>query len=79
MASDARRNFQSQATPISTPTPRIDDAMSSLNDALNDLGKLRIRTDACKLDLTLSTDEARACIDTFVHLASNMLGMRFYM
>ena len=73
MASDVRRNFQNQGTPVDTPTPRIDDAMSSLNDALDDLGKLRIRTNACKVDLVLSREEANACIDAFVHLVSNMI------
>jgi hypothetical protein len=38
----------------------------------------RIRTDACKLDLKLSTDQSRACIDAFVHLASNMIGQRAF-
>lgn len=74
MASDVRRNFQSQATPISIPTPRIDDALCSLNDALEDLGRLRIRTDACKLNLELSTEELQACIDAFIYIASNMIG-----
>lgn len=73
MASDVRRNFQSQTTPVSTPTPRIDDAMHTLNEALDDLGKLRIRTDACKVDLNLSSAEAKACIDAFMSLISNMV------
>ncbi|KAF2833134.1 hypothetical protein CC86DRAFT_310811 [Ophiobolus disseminans] len=73
MASDVRRNFQSQGTPVSTPTPRIDDAMSSLNDALDDLGKLRIRTNVGKVDLTLSPGEITASIDAFIHLVSNMI------
>jgi hypothetical protein len=73
MASDVRRNFQSQTTPVSVPTPRIDDAMSSLNDALDDLGKLRIRTDACKANLNLTSTEARASIDAFVHFLQNMI------
>jgi hypothetical protein len=73
MASDVRRNFENQNTPISMPTPRIDDAMSSLNDALDDLGKLRIRTNACKVDLSLSPGEARAAIEAFMHIVSNMI------
>ncbi|RDL40552.1 Uncharacterized protein BP5553_00531 [Venustampulla echinocandica] len=73
MASDVRRNLQSQTTPISTPTPRIDDAMLSLSDALDDLGRLRIRTDARKVDLNLSPKEVRASVDAFVHLMSNMV------
>lgn len=73
MASDVRRNLQSQTTPINTPTPRIDDAMSALNDALDDLGRLRIRTHAPRVDLRLSSKEVGACIDAFVHLVSNIV------
>ena len=61
MASDVRRNFQEQNTPVSTPTLRIDDAMSSLNEALDELGKLRIRTKASEIDLSLSPEEVKAC------------------
>jgi hypothetical protein len=56
-----------------TPTPQIDNAMFSLNEALEDLGRLRIRTDAGKLDLNLSSEEARACIDAFSHLINNLV------
>jgi hypothetical protein len=73
MASDVRRNFQSQTTPVTAPSPRIDDAMLSLNDALDDLGKLRIRTDACKVDMTLSREEIGASIDVFAHILQNMI------
>ncbi|KAH8723455.1 hypothetical protein GQ44DRAFT_741061 [Phaeosphaeriaceae sp. PMI808] len=73
LASDVRRNFQSQATPVTTPTPRIDDAMSALNDALDELGKLKIRTDACKVDLSLTPKEVNASLDTFVFLVKNMV------
>jgi hypothetical protein len=73
MASDARRNFQSHTTPVSTPTLRIDDAMLSLNDALDDLGKLRIRTDACKVNLNLSVTEAKECVEAFIAVLLNMI------
>ncbi|KFZ10142.1 hypothetical protein V501_05327 [Pseudogymnoascus sp. VKM F-4519 (FW-2642)] len=73
MVSDVRRNLQSQETPISTPTPRIDDAMLSLNEALDDLGKLRIRTDAREVDSNLTSKEVRASIDAFVELMGNMV------
>lgn len=73
MASDVRRNFQSQETPISTPTPRIDDAMLSLNEALEDLGRFRIRIDARDADLDLSPEEIRASIDAFAELMSNLV------
>jgi hypothetical protein len=78
MASDARRNFQSHATPVSTPTLQIDHAMLSLNDALDDLGKLRIRTDACKVDLDLTPEEAKECIETFIEVLKNMLVPEVY-
>ncbi|EAT85836.2 hypothetical protein SNOG_07185 [Parastagonospora nodorum SN15] len=51
----------------------IDDAMLSLNDALNELGKLRIRTDACKVDLNLSVEEAKACVEVFIDLLDQMI------
>jgi hypothetical protein len=73
MASDVRHNFQSQTTPVTAPSPRIDDAMLSLNDALDDLGKLRIRTDACKVDMTLTREEIGASIDVFAHILKNMI------
>ncbi|KFY44994.1 hypothetical protein V494_01202 [Pseudogymnoascus sp. VKM F-4513 (FW-928)] len=73
MASDVRRNLQSQETPISTPTPRIDDAMLALNDALEDLGRLRIRTDARQVDFNLSPEEVRASIDAFAHIMNSMV------
>jgi hypothetical protein len=51
----------------------IDDAMLSLNDALDELGKLRIRTNASKVDLKLTRDEARACIDSFIEIMGDMV------
>jgi hypothetical protein len=65
MASDVRREFQNQGTPVAIPTPQMDNAMLSLNEALEDLGRLRIRTDANRPDYNLSSEEARACIDAF--------------
>lgn len=73
MASDVRRNLQSQETPIGTPTPRIDDAMLSLNEALDDLGRLRIRTHSREVEFDLSPEEVNASIDAFVHLMGNMV------
>jgi hypothetical protein len=73
MASNVRRNFQNQATPVSTPTPQIDNAMSSLNEALNELGRLRIRTNASKFNLDLPAEQARACVDAFIELLSSMV------
>ncbi|OAK98916.1 hypothetical protein IQ06DRAFT_25091 [Phaeosphaeriaceae sp. SRC1lsM3a] len=76
MVSDVRRTFQTHATPDNTPsnqTGGVDDAMHSLNDALEDLGKLRIRTDACKVDLNLSVSEARLCVDSFIDVLVNMV------
>jgi hypothetical protein len=51
----------------------IDDAMLSLNDALDELGKLRIRTNASKVDLNLTREEARACIDSFIDIMGDMV------
>ncbi|KAA8625322.1 Zn-clus domain containing protein [Pyrenophora tritici-repentis] len=73
LATDTRRNFQNQATPVATPTQSIDNAMLSLNEALDDLGKLRIRTDAINVDFKLSPVEARACIDGFVSVMNAMV------
>ncbi|KAH8727675.1 hypothetical protein GQ44DRAFT_770234 [Phaeosphaeriaceae sp. PMI808] len=73
LASDVRRNFQSQATPVTTPTPRIDDAMLALNDALEELGKLKIRTDASKVDLSLSPEEVSAILDAFMFLMKDLI------
>lgn len=47
--------------------------MLSLNDALDNLGKLRIRTDACKVDLNLTVAEARLCVDSFIDVLVNMV------
>ncbi|KAL5351697.1 hypothetical protein ACLOAV_003557 [Pseudogymnoascus australis] len=73
MASDVRRNLQSQETPIGTPTPRIDDAMLSLNEALDDLGRLRIRTHSHEVEFDLPPEEVKASIDAFVQLMGNMV------
>ncbi|KAH7080572.1 hypothetical protein BKA63DRAFT_591170 [Paraphoma chrysanthemicola] len=73
MASNVRRDFQEKATPVSAPTPRIDNAMLSLNEALDELGQLRIRTDASKVKLNLTAEEARACVNAFIELLSNMV------
>jgi hypothetical protein len=73
LASGTRTNFQSQATPVTTPTPRIDNAMLSLNEALDDLGKLRVRTETHNVDLKLSPIDSRACIEAFASLMSAMV------
>ena len=66
MANVARRNFQT--TPIDAPMPRIDNVMSSLNDALEDLGKLKLRADlsTSRTNLDISKEESRQCIDAFI-------------
>lgn len=75
MATDTRRKFQDQTTPISTPTPHIGDVMSSLNDALKDLGKLKIRADLSlsKVALDVSAAQYRQCIDAFAEFMSTMI------
>jgi hypothetical protein len=47
--------------------------MLSLNEALEDLGKLRVRTETHSVDLKLSSAEARTCIDGFVSVMGSML------
>ncbi|KAI4641726.1 hypothetical protein J4E93_007824 [Alternaria ventricosa] len=47
--------------------------MLSLNEALEDLGKLRVRTETHSVDLNLSSAEARTCIDGFISVMSSML------
>ena len=73
MATDTRRNFQNQTSPVTTPTPRINNAMMSLNEALEDLGKLRVRNETCNVELALSPAESRACIEAFANLMSTMI------
>lgn len=73
MASDVRRNFQNQSTPITTPTPRIDHAISSLNEALDDLGRLRIRDDARNVGLNLTIAEKKECIESFIRMVSSLV------
>ncbi|KAJ4355099.1 hypothetical protein N0V95_003222 [Ascochyta clinopodiicola] len=47
--------------------------MVSLNDALNELSKLRIRTNASKVDLNLTSEEAKACIKSFTEMMGSMV------
>ena len=65
MASNTQRQFQTQATPASTPTPQIDTDMSALSDALEDLGRLKPRTDLIrgKASLEIQSEEARQCLE----------------
>ncbi|KAI0606097.1 Fungal-trans domain-containing protein [Pyrenophora tritici-repentis] len=81
LASATRRHFQTQATPAATPgqTPRsdqardrIDSSLVLLNEALDDLGNLRLRTEAHNVVLDLSPTEARAYIDSFGNLKDAM-------
>ncbi|KAF2856144.1 hypothetical protein T440DRAFT_99182 [Plenodomus tracheiphilus IPT5] len=73
LATHTKRNFENQASPVATPTPRIDNAMSSLNDALEDLGELRVRKSTADVDLNLSLAEARACMESFIYLMQVMV------
>jgi hypothetical protein len=73
LATDTRHSFQNQATPVTTPTPRIDNAMLSLNEALDDLGRLKVRTEALSVDFDLSPAEARLCIDVFAKQLNMMV------
>jgi hypothetical protein len=47
--------------------------MLSLNEALDDLGKLRVRTGTHSAKLNLSPADARLCIDGFVSVIGSML------
>jgi hypothetical protein len=47
--------------------------MLALNDALEDLGRLRIRTDARQVDFNLSPEEVRASIDAFVCIMNGVI------
>ncbi|PVI00138.1 hypothetical protein DM02DRAFT_563555 [Periconia macrospinosa] len=74
MATDAQKNFQTQLIPDS-PLAGIDDAMLSLNDALQDLGKLRVRhrVGDHRISSSLPPAEALKCIDAFLDLVRNMI------
>lgn len=67
MANDTKKQFQSQATPSNTPTPQIDTDMSALNDALEDLGKLKLRAERTRgrVSLEISPEEAGRCLEAF--------------
>ncbi|KAF2257930.1 hypothetical protein CC78DRAFT_549523 [Lojkania enalia] len=81
MATDAKRNFakvntQSLNTPADTPDSHIDNAMSALDAALEDLGKLRVRSGEGvpnRTSLKVSPDEARRCVDIFLELIDSMV------
>lgn len=75
MATDTKRQFQSQTTPISTPTPQIDTDMSALNEALEDLGKLRLRADLTqgKVSLTITPEEAKQCLEAFFEMMDTLV------
>lgn len=47
--------------------------MSLLNDALDDLGKLRVRKSTANVDLNLSIAQSKACIESFVYLTRVMI------
>jgi hypothetical protein len=75
LASDARRNFEKVATQHPPPigeipeSSTVDDAMSGLNEALEELGKLRIRTDENVTRapaLNLTPQEGRECVKSML-------------
>lgn len=75
MASDTKRQFQNQATPISTPILQIDTDMSALSDALEDLAKLRLRKALVspEVSLTITSEEARQCIEAFIEMMNTLV------
>jgi hypothetical protein len=71
LASDTRKKFEKvntmhHNTPTDTPDSHtVDDAISGLNDALDDLGNIRVRSEERLRrapDLHITPEEARACI-----------------
>ncbi|KAJ4986668.1 fungal specific transcription factor [Stagonosporopsis vannaccii] len=80
MATDTKRQFQSQATPISTPRPQIDTDMSALTDALEDLGRLRLRADLSqgKVTLTITPEEATQCVEAFFAMMDTLVAPGVY-
>ncbi|KAJ8115860.1 hypothetical protein OPT61_g2598 [Boeremia exigua] len=75
LANDTKRQFQSQTTPISTPGPQIDQEMSALNDALEDLGKLRLRGGLIqgKVIFNITPEEAKQCIECFIEMMNTVV------
>lgn len=49
--------------------------MSALNDALEDLGKLRLRADLAhpKVSLTIAPEEAKQCIEAFIEMMNTLV------
>ncbi|KAH9870510.1 hypothetical protein IAQ61_005986 [Plenodomus lingam] len=70
LATKTKRNFENQTTPVTTPRPQIDNAISLLNDALEDLGKLRVRHGTADVELNLSVAETKACIEAFIQMSN---------
>lgn len=75
MANDTKRQFQSRTSPTSAPSPRIDTDMSALNNALEDLGKLRLRGDLVqgKVVLAMTPEEAKECIESFIEMLNALV------
>ncbi|KAF2792218.1 hypothetical protein K505DRAFT_376215 [Melanomma pulvis-pyrius CBS 109.77] len=77
LASDATRNFEKVKTPAGTPAyTAVDNVMSKLNQALEALGRLRIRSDddaLYKHALHLSPDDARTYVKAFVDMIELLL------
>lgn len=76
LASDTRQKFekvntQSGATtrfPNTPDSPNVDDAISALKEALDDLGKLKTRSEERvprDQELMITTEEAKACVKGF--------------
>ncbi|KAH6615047.1 hypothetical protein C7974DRAFT_57842 [Boeremia exigua] len=75
MATDTKKQLQSQTTPITTPTPQIDTDMSALNDALEDLGKLKLRANLIqgRVVLTIPLEEAKHCLESFIEMMNTLV------
>ena len=75
MATDASRNFRNEANSSTMHTQQVDNAMSSLSEAIEELGKLRIRKEMgiSGTNFDLPQAEYDDCIDSFFFLVSNIL------
>lgn len=70
-------NIQNHGTPADTPdSMTVDDAISGLNEALDDLGNIRVRSEERVRrapELHISGEEAKACIKIMKEMIASMI------
>ncbi|KAF2711811.1 hypothetical protein K504DRAFT_229901 [Pleomassaria siparia CBS 279.74] len=74
LAVDAKRNFERVNTPVGTDV--IDTSMSQLSQALEALGRLRIRSNADTSQnhsLNLTPEQGKECVDQFLSMVHQLL------